>query len=142
VDENRIATMGLSMGSTLAWWTAALDERVKVCVDICCLTDYQALIEANNLAGHGLYYYVPGLLKYFTTAEINALAAPRPHLALAGDRDALTPVAGLERIDFALQKAYTEAGAPQAWKLIRYDTGHGETPEMRREALQFLDKWL
>jgi dienelactone hydrolase len=142
VDENRLGTMGLSMGSTLAWWTAALDERVKVCVDICCLTDYQALFETNALAGHGLYYYVPALLKYFTTAEINALTAPRPHLALAGDQDALTPVAGLERIDAALQKVYSEAGAPAAWKLIRYDTGHGETPEMRRDALQFLEQWL
>jgi hypothetical protein len=64
------------------------------------------------------------------------------HLALAGDRDALTPVAGLERIDAELKKAYTEAAAPEAWKLIRYDTGHGETPEMRRDALQFLEQWL
>jgi dienelactone hydrolase len=141
VDATRIGTMGLSMGSTLSWWTAALDERVQVCVDICCLTDYQALIETNGLSGHGLYYYVPGLLKHFTTAEINALIAPRAHLALAGDRDALTPVAGLERIDAALRKVYSEAGAPTAWKLIRYDTGHGETPEMRRDALQFLERW-
>jgi cephalosporin-C deacetylase-like acetyl esterase len=40
VNAARIATLGLSMGSTMAWWTAALDERVKVCVDICCLTDF------------------------------------------------------------------------------------------------------
>jgi dienelactone hydrolase len=140
VDASRIATLGLSMGSTLAWWTAALDERIKVCVDICCLTDYQALIETNNLAGHGLYYYVPGLLKHFSSADINALIAPRAHLALAGDQDALTPVAGLERIDAAMKKAY--ADAPEAWCLKRYDTGHGETPEMRREALHFLEQWL
>ena len=34
VDTSRIATLGLSMGSTMAWWLAALDERVKVTVDI------------------------------------------------------------------------------------------------------------
>jgi dienelactone hydrolase len=28
VDAQRIGTLGLSMGSTMAWWTAALDERV------------------------------------------------------------------------------------------------------------------
>src|SRR6266516_1423602 len=32
VDLGRIGTLGLSMGSTMAWWTAALDERIKVCV--------------------------------------------------------------------------------------------------------------
>jgi acetyl esterase/lipase len=38
VDRARIGTLGISMGSTMAWWLAALDERVKVTVDICCLT--------------------------------------------------------------------------------------------------------
>jgi hypothetical protein len=68
----------------MAWWTAALDERLKVTVDICCLTDFQALIANHNLSGHGVYYFVPSLLKHFTTSEINALIVPRPHLALAG----------------------------------------------------------
>ncbi|HEU5329488.1 MAG TPA: acetylxylan esterase, partial [Thermomicrobiales bacterium] len=63
VDLARLATLGLSMGSTMAWWVAALDERVKVCVDLCCLTDFQALIETRGLDGHGIYYYVPRLLK-------------------------------------------------------------------------------
>src|SRR5262249_16914853 len=81
VDPDRIGTLGLSMGSTMAWWTAALDTRVKVCVDLCCLTDFEALIETRGLDGHGLYYYVPGLLKHFSTARINALIAPRAHLS-------------------------------------------------------------
>jgi dienelactone hydrolase len=138
VDAQRIATLGMSMGSTMAWWLAALDERIKVCVDICCLTDFDALIAAKGLKGHGIYYYVPGLLKHFTTAEINRLIVPRPHLALAGDRDALTPVDGLERIDRELREAYAAAGAPQAWKLLRYDVAHQETPEMRKEIVAFL----
>ena len=49
----------MSMGSTMAWWLAALDERVKVTVDICCLTDFQALIAQKDLSAHGIYYYVP-----------------------------------------------------------------------------------
>ena len=51
VDASRIGTLGISMGSTMAWWVAALDERVKVCVDICCLTDFQALIERAGSTG-------------------------------------------------------------------------------------------
>jgi hypothetical protein len=142
VDAGRIGTLGLSMGSTMAWWTAALDTRVKVCVDLCCLTEFEALIETRGLDGHGIYYYVPGLLKHFTTAQINALIAPRAHLSLAGNYDKLTPPAGLDRIDRDLRQVYADAGAPDAWKLLRWDIGHFETHAMRAEIVAFLDRWL
>ena len=142
VDSARIGSLGISMGSTMAWWHAALDERIKVCVDLCCLTDFQALIEIDNLDGHGVYYYVPGLLKHFTTAQINALIAPRPHLATAGLQDKLTPVRGLDRVEAELQRVYAERDAPEAWKLLRYDHGHLENPEMRKEIVAWLKRWM
>lgn len=138
VDAGRIATLGMSMGSTMAWWVAALDTRVKVCIDICCLTDFQALIESRGLDGHGIYYYVPGLLKRFTTAQINALIAPRAHLSIAGSFDPLTPPAGLNRVDAELRQVYEAEGAPGAWRLSRNDTGHFETAAMRAEIISFL----
>jgi dienelactone hydrolase len=138
VEPSRVATLGMSMGSTMAQWLAALDERVKVTVDICCLTEYHTLLAEKGLAGHGIYYYVPGLLKEFTASDVNALVVPRAHLGLAGTKDALTPVAGLDIIDRELKAAYAEAGHPERWKLLRYDVAHQETAEGRREALAFL----
>ena len=103
-------------------------------MDICCLTDFQALIESRGLDGHGIYYYVPALLKHFTTAQINALIAPRPHLALAGDVRPAHPAAGLDRIEAELTAVYAEQGAaPGAWRLSRSATGHFETASMREE---------
>ena len=142
VDRGRIATLGLSMGSTMAWWTAALDERIKVTIDLCCLTEYESLIASRGLDGHGIYYYVPRLLCEFSTSRINALIAPRPHLALAGNYDRLTPPTGLDRVDRDLRETYGRAGAPDAWRLVRYDVGHQETAAMRAEVLAFLDRWL
>jgi dienelactone hydrolase len=142
VDPERIGTLGLSMGSTMAWWVAALDTRVKLCVDICCLTDFDSLIAAKGLSGHGIYYFVPKLLQFFSTSQINALIAPRAHLSLAGNRDPLTPPAGLERVDKDLKKVYAKLGRPEAWKLLRYDVGHQETSEMRREIMGFLRAFL
>lgn len=142
VDPSRIATMGISMGSTMAWWLAALDERVKVCVDLCCLTDFQAIIASRGLDRHGIYYFVPGLLKAFTTAQINALIAPRPHLGTAGRYDQLTPEDGLARIDAELRRVYQAAGAPEAWTLTRYDCGHMETAAMRQQIVAYLRTWL
>lgn len=142
IDPERIGTLGMSMGSTMSWWVAALDPRIKVCVDICGLADYDALIETRGLDGHGIYYYVPSLLKHFTTGEINALIAPRPHLGLAGNLDRLTPAVGLDRIDAHLRDVYAACGRPEAWKMLRFSVGHVETAAMRKAALDFLKEWL
>lgn len=142
VDAARLGTIGMSMGSTMGWWLAALDVRITVCVDICCLTDFEAIIKSRGLDGHGIYYYVPSLLKHFTTTDINALIAPRAHLSLNGNYDRLTPPEGLDRVDAGLKRVYAEAGAPDAWKMLRYDIGHIETALMRREIVGFLGRHL
>jgi dienelactone hydrolase len=142
IDPARLGTLGLSMGSTMAWWVAALDPRIAVCVDICCLTDFAALIAHRSLEAHSMYYYVPRLLQHFTTAQINALIAPRAHLSLAGIYDPLTPPDGLDRIDTELREVYAAGGAPTAWRLSRYATGHMETAAMRAEITAFLQQWL
>ena len=126
----------------MAWWLAALDDRVKVTVDICCLTDFHTLLAKKALRLHGVYYYVPSLLERFTTAQINALIAPRAHLGLAGLKDELTPVEGLDIIDRALQRVYAGAGHPERWQLLRYDVAHQETAEGRQEILAFLERFL
>jgi acetyl esterase/lipase len=142
VDPARIATLGMSMGSSMAQWLAALDERVKVTVDICCLTDYHTLLAKKGLSGHGIYYYVPSLLKHFTASQINALVAPRAHLSLAGVQDRLAPVEGLDVIDRELTRVYAGHKVPDRWKLARYDVGHVETAEGRQEAIAFLRRHL
>jgi hypothetical protein len=142
VDGQRVATLGMSMGSTMAWWLGALDERLKVVVDINCLTDFESLLKRKALSLHGVYYFVPDLLNHFTTAQINALIVPRAHLGLAGLRDNLTPLEGLDIIDTELKQAYAKAGHPERWKLLRYDVEHQETPEGRREIIAFLQQFL
>lgn len=142
IDYRRIGTLGLSMGSTMAWWSAALEPRLALCIDLCCLTDFHALLDRGGLGGHGIYYYVPDLLNHFTSAQINALIAPRPHLSLAGDLDPLTPPEGLERIDQELSREYAALGVPQRWELRRFASGHEETPQMRLAVEEWLRRYL
>lgn len=142
VDARRLATLGMSMGSTMAWWLAALDPRVKVTADLCCQTDFAALLARKRLHEHGIYYYVPGLLREFSTARIEALIAPRAHLACAGLRDPLTPPEGLRRIDRELRRVYARHGHPERWRLLSEDVGHVETPAARRAILAFLREHL
>ena len=142
VDARRIGAIGMSMGSTMSWYVAALDTRIAACADLCCLTDFDAIIQSKGLDEHGIYYYVPDLLNRFTTAQINALIAPRPHLGLAGLKDPLTPVDGLRRIDRELKSVYRQLGAPQNWRLRSYPGAHVETPAMRTAVMAFLKKTL
>ena len=142
VDGTRLGTLGMSMGATKAWWLAALDPRVKVCMDVCCLTDYEELIRTHGLKEHGIYYYVPSLLKEFQTAEINELIVPRAHLSVNGRQDPLTPPAGVDKIRDHLLPLYREYGNQADCRIELFDCAHVELPEMRKLILEWMDRYL
>ena len=142
VDNQRLGALGMSMGSTKAWWLAALDPRVKLCMDVCCLTDYEELIKAHGLQGHGIFYYVPSLLKYFQTSEINELIVPRAHLSVNGKRDELTPPAGVDKVRDYLLPLYRKYGKEAKLRVELFDCAHVELPEMRKLILEWMDRYL
>ena len=72
----------------------ALDDRIKTGVCMACMTRYHDLIAQEDLKAHGIYYFVPNMLKYLDTDEVIPLAAPRPILFLTGDSDLGSPVDG------------------------------------------------
>ncbi len=142
VDSQRLGALGMSMGATKAWWLAALDPRVKLCMDVCCLTDFEELIRAHSLKEHGIYYYVPSLLKHFQAAQINELIVPRPHLSVNGRRDPLTPGAGVEKIRDYLLPLYRRHGRERDCRIELFDCAHAELPEMRKLILEWMDLYL
>ena len=142
VDARRLGALGMSMGATKAWWLAALQPRVKLCCDVCCLTDYDELIKTHALKEHGVYYYVPSLLKHFQTAQINELIVPRAHLSMNGRQDPLTPPAGVEKIRDHLLPLYRQYGSETDCRIELFDCAHVELPEMRRLILAWMDQYL
>ena len=142
VDPARLGVLGMSMGATKAWWLAALDTRIRLCIDVCCLTDFEELIRAHNLKGHGIYYYVPSLLKHFQTSGINELIVPRPRLSVNGRRDDLTPPEGVERVRAHLLPLYERQGREDDCRIELFDCPHQELPEMRSLILAWMDKHL
>ena len=136
------ATLGLSMGSAMALWAAALDPAIDACIELCGLAEYDALIETGGHDLHGEYFFVPGLRCAFSAAEIAALIAPRPHLSLVGRDDPLTPPAGVASIDRVLHETYAALGRPAGWRQRVFATGHQETPAMRSEVLQALERLM
>ena len=142
VDPKRLGAFGMSMGSTKSWWLAALDPRVSVCMDVCCLTDFDELIRTGHIHDHSIFYYVPSLLKHFGTSGINELIVPRPHLSVNGRKDPLTPPAGVEKIRNYLLPLYRQNGREQDCRIELFDCAHVELPEMRKIILEWMDRYL
>ncbi|MCT4683789.1 MAG: dienelactone hydrolase family protein [Roseicyclus sp.] len=141
IDARRIATLGLSMGGTHAYWLAALEPRVAACAHLCVLADLAPLIATGAHDLHGPYMTVPGLLAEGDMGDVAALVAPRPQLVCLGAADPLTPETARDPALARLRAAY--ADAPDRLALhVDPDTGHRETPAMRAAVLAFLARHL
>lgn len=143
VDPGRIGVTGISMGATRTWWLMALDDRPRTGVAVGCLTRYQDLIESRGLKYHGIYYFVPGMLRHFDTEAVIALAAPRPMLFQTGDQDAGSPVSGIRAIEAAVRPVYRLLGRESGFEnRIHPGVGHVYTPVMWQETLAWLAREL
>ena len=145
VDRQRIGVTGISMGSTRAWWLMALDDRLKVGVCVACMTRYLDLIRHAMLQAHGIYYFVPGILKHFDTEAIIALSAPRPMLFMTGDQDSGSPVDGVSMIGGIVEKIYRLHGEIEASHFesaIYTGVAHAYLPEMWERTLAWFDRHL
>lgn len=143
VDKTNVAATGISMGATRTWWLMALDERIKTGVAVGCLTRYQDLIAEQKLKYHGIYYYVPGMLKHFDTEAIVSLIAPRPVLFMTGDSDPGSPLKGIVKIENIVKQVYTLYNSGGNFKSIIYpDTGHVYTDDMWANMRQWMSKHL
>ena len=135
-----VTALGLSMGSAMAIWAAALDPIITACIDLCCLAEFDALLANGSFDLHGEYFFVPGLLAEFSAAEISALIAPRRHLSMVGLADQLTPLAGVASVDAELGETYRALGNANGWTQYRSPVGHVETAEMRNLVLRELKR--
>jgi dienelactone hydrolase len=139
VDPARIGMFGISMGCTLSYWLAAVDDRVAAVAHLCCYADLDAMIETGAHDGHGIYLTVPGLLEETSNGEIAGLVAPRPQLICLGDADSLTPPAAVDRA-LAITRPMYGAGPLE---IVR-EPGirHQETARMRTAVLGFFHRSL
>ena len=143
VDASRIATVGFSMGATLAYWYAALEPSIAAAAHMCAFANIAPLIETGAHDLHGIYMTVPGLLREHDMADVAALVAPRPQFAASGLKDPLTPPDALFPALDRLHEAYAEHDVPDnLWIETSEETAHAETPAMRARLGAFLAEAL
>ncbi|WP_397383867.1 alpha/beta hydrolase family protein [Prosthecobacter sp.] len=145
VDAQRIGVTGISMGSTRSWWIMALDDRPRAAVCVGCMTRYEELIRAGMLKAHGIYYFVPGMLKHFDTEAVIALGAPRPMLFMTGDQDSGSPTDGVRHIGNIVNQVYALHGQDSTTRFentIYPGVGHVYLPEMWEKTVKWMDRWV
>lgn len=143
VDVARVGMLGMSMGSTLTYWLAAIEPRLAAIAHLCCFADFATLVETGAHDRHGFYLSVPGLLAETSTGEIGGLVAPRPQLICVGEADPLTPPVAVDRALAQARAAYGEKRAAKALEFFRQSgVGHEETTEMREVLTRFLKTHL
>ena len=162
--------MGISKGGMETYLAAAVDPRIAVAVPVISVQSFRWALEhdawqarvgtiapavEDAARSEGLrtidaafvrkFYdrVVPGIYGEFDGPAMLPLIAPRPLLAINGERDGLTPLAGVRECASATERAYRAAGSPEAFQLlIQPSAGHEFTAEAQRAALTWLVRWL
>ena len=105
VDAERIGITGRSGGGAYSWWTAALDERVKVAVPVAGITDLENHVVDGTVEGHCDCMFMLNTYRW-DYALVAALVAPRPLLISNTDKDSIFPLEGVVRVHEKVRDIY------------------------------------
>ncbi|HEX7008888.1 MAG TPA: alpha/beta hydrolase family protein [Phycisphaeraceae bacterium] len=142
VDADRIGCVGLSFGAYRANYLAALDERIAAAVSVCWTSTMDAVIGYNVRGAMGWFTQVPELFAQMDLPDLQALAAPRPFLAISGWQDLLMRPFGIARAHHRLRQAWSAWEAPERLGSLIYDAPHEFNRTMQQQAWAWLDRWL
>jgi hypothetical protein len=142
VDSRRLGCVGLSVGGHRSFLLAALDERIRVAVDVGWMTSFGSQIKQHVIHTIGLSFHVIGLYRYLDLPDLAALIAPRAVLVINGSQDRLFELDGVKAACEKVARCYTKAGAPDSQKCSLYDAPHEFNLEMQAEAWRWIKRWL
>src|SRR5438309_406060 len=75
---------------------AALDQRIKVAVDVGWMSSLASHVRRHVVNSIGLTFHIIGLYRYLDLPDLAALIAPRSVLVINGSRDQLFPAEGVD----------------------------------------------
>jgi hypothetical protein len=142
VEPNRVAAMGLSMGSYRTWQVAAMSDDIRAGVAVCWMATNKGLMDYfnNQTKGHSAYSMLhPGLSRYLDYPDIAGLACPKPMLFYNGLLDHLFPVPAVKDAYAKMQEIWDSRGAGDRLMTKFWQVPHEFNREMQDEAFQWLD---
>jgi hypothetical protein len=149
VDPKRLAVTGRSGGGATSWWVGAADERVKCVIPVAGIADLQSHVvegvadryRKGVISGHCDCMYFVNTYRW-DFATVAALCAPRPLMLGNSDVDDIFPVPGYRRLYDKARRVYDLYGASEKFVLLETAGPHKDTPELRRGAFAWLNRWL
>lgn len=142
VDSDRIGCTGLSFGSFRSNYLSAIDDRIKATASACWISTMAGIIDYNVLGAMGFFALPPKLYSRLDMADILALSAPKPFLAISGWKDLLMQPSGIAEAHLFLRRVWKEAGAFGNLGSLVYDAPHTFDATMQKAALSFFKKHL
>ena len=136
VDSSRIVITGNSGGGTISLFAAAIDERISISIPGSFFCTFAASIGSIH---HCPCNFFPGMLELGEMADFAGLIAPRPFLAVNGERDPIFPSPATKEAFAALQRIYTVADAGDRCELF---IGDGEHRYFAEPVWPFVRRWF
>ncbi len=140
VDADRIGMTGCSGGGTNTAYTAALDERIAAAMPVCYITSLEERQRSGQIADYEQNLYAQ-LERGLDHADYIAMVAPRPVCIGAATED-FFPLPGARESYAAARRIYQLLGVPERCEMVVVDGRHGYSPELRRAAYRFFNRWL
>lgn len=142
VDARRLACVGLSVGGYRSFLLAALDQRIKVAVNVGWMSSLGSHIRRHIVNSIGLTFQIIGLYRYLDLPDLAALIAPRSVLVINGSRDQLFPREGVDAAFKKIEQCFRKAGVPDRQRCRLYDAPHQFNVAMQAEAWAWIARWL
>ena len=128
IDHGKVALTGNSGGGVLTVYAAALDERITVAVPSCSFTSYTS---STGFIFHCDCCLIPrAQVELGDMADIGALTAPRPLLAVHGRQDGLHHEPDVEAAMARVRLIYKSAGADGQFEHRWGNSGHKFYPKI------------
>jgi hypothetical protein len=121
VRADRIMCMGNSAGGSISYYAACLEPRLWLTMPSCCFCTYA---ESKFRIHHCTDGYIPGILKFAEMPDLAGMIVPRRMVLVAGETDAILPIAGVERGFETVRRIYAAAGVPERLRTIVGSEGH------------------
>ncbi|MFM9081972.1 MAG: alpha/beta hydrolase, partial [Opitutaceae bacterium] len=141
VDPERIGMTGRSGGGAYTWYTAALDERIRVAVPVAGITDLHNHVVDGVVKGHCDCMYLVNTHRW-DYGHLAALLAPRPLLIANSDKDPIFPLDGVIRVHSAAARIYALHKTSDRLGLLITEGPHKDTQDLQVPAFRWFNRFL
>lgn len=141
IDKDRIGITGRSGGGTFSYFTAAVDDRIKVIVSDHATYNVCNHITADTLRTHCDCNFFVNMHR-FDSVDYCALLAPRPVLMQCSTDDGCFPPKGYRDFHAAMKRVYELYGKSDQIGIVDVPGPHKDFEQYQSNAMNFFNRRL